>query len=120
MSTIQTHKEVERYADDYEHDWPVTSVPRRPEFFTSVPARHDKGWSKFVRTVKERKIEWETVDRVIKNGEVHKAEGKNRYRFLWTDSATLATFSLIVELRAEAFAYDDVQHFAVTIYQVER
>lgn len=120
MSTIQTHKEVERYADDYEHDWPVTSVPRRPEFFTPVPAEHDKGWSKFVRTVKERKIEWETVDRVIKNGEVHKAEGKNRYRFLWTDPATLATFSLIVELRAEAFAYDDVQHFAVTIYQVER
>ena len=119
MSTIQTHKEIERYADHYTHDWPVTSVPRAPEFYTPVPARHDKGWSKFVRMVKERKIPWETVGDVFRNGEVYKAEGDNRYRFLWTDPATLATFSLIVELRAEAFAYDDYQHYAVTIYHME-
>lgn len=120
MSTIQTHKEVERYAEDHDHDWPVTSVPRKPEFFTPVPAEHPDGWSKFVRMLKERKISWETVGNVIRNGEVHKAEGKNRYRFLWTDPATLATFSLIVELRAEAFAYETSQHFAVTIYKVQR
>ncbi|OYR58500.1 hypothetical protein [Halorubrum halodurans] len=118
--TIRTHKEIQNYANDYTHDWPTTSVPRKPEFFQPVPPDQLGGWSKFVQMVKERRIPWETVGNIIRNGNVYRAEGRNRYRFLWTDPETLATFSLIVELRAEAFAYDDVRHYAVTVYRVQR
>jgi hypothetical protein len=116
---IQTHKERQNYAADYDHDWPVTSVPRNPEFYQPVPAAHDKGWSHFVDSVKNRNIPWEVVRETIENGEVYEAEGENRYRFLWTCPGTRTTFSLVVELRAEAFAYDDTKHYAVTIYRVQ-
>jgi hypothetical protein len=55
----------------------------------------------------------------IEQGEAFKAEGDNRYRLLWTEPGTLRTFSLIVELRAEAFAYDHAKHYCISIYHVE-
>ena len=116
---IRTHKENQGLAARYEHEWPVSSVPRNPEFFQPVPASHDKGWSHFIDSVKTRKIPWETVRQTFEHGEIHEAEGDNRYRFLWTCPATYNTFSLIVELRAEAFAYEDSKHYAVTIYKLE-
>jgi hypothetical protein len=121
MSTaIQTHKEEQNYAKDFEHEWPVTSVPRKPSFYQPVPAEHNKGWSHFIDSVKSRKIPWEVVRETIQSGEVYEAEGDNRYRFLWTCPATHTTFSLIIELRAEAFAYDSYKHYCITIYRVER
>ena len=119
MSTIQTHKEIGGFGADFKHDWPVTSVPKNPEFYQPVPAPHDKGWSHLIDMMKKRKIPWEVVGETIRHGDVHLAEGENRYRFLWTCPNTRATFSAIVELRAEAFAYDDYKHYVITIYRVE-
>ena len=119
-SPIRTHKEEQDLGDEFIHDWPVASVPRVPEFFTPVPATHHKGWSHFVDMVKMRNIPWAVVGETIRNGEVYKAEGDNRYRFLWTEPVTSLTFSLIVELRAEAFAYETESHYCITIYRVER
>lgn len=118
-SAIHTHKEDQQLAAKYTHDWPVTSVPRNPSFYQPVPAEHDKGWSHFIDMVKTRMIPWDIVRETFKSGEIYEAEGDNRYRFLWTCPATRATFSLIVELRAEAFAYPDYKHYAVTVYRVE-
>lgn len=118
-SAIHTHKEAANYAAEYSHEWPTTSVPRNPELYQPVPANHDKGWSHFIDSVKTRAIPWDVIQQTFESGEIHEAEGDNRYRFLWTCPGTLATFSLIVELRAEAFAYPDYKHYAVTVYRVE-
>ena len=118
-AAIQTHKEQQQYSNKYEHDWEVTSVPRNSSFYLPVPANHKKGWSHFIDSVKSRNIPWEVVRHTIENGEVHKAEGNNRYRFLWTCPNKCTTFCLVVELRAEAFAYNDRKHYCTTIYRVE-
>lgn len=117
--SIQTHKEDQNLADNYDHDWPTTSVPRNPAFFEPVPNDNPWGWSHFVDMKKSRKIPGEIIRQTFENGDVFEAEGENRYRFLWTEPGTARSFSLIVELRAEAFAYDDSKHYAITVYQVE-
>jgi hypothetical protein len=119
MAAVVTHKEQEGYADDYDHDWPVSSVPRKPAFYEPVPPEHPLGWSHFVDMKKTRGIPGEVVRACIEEGDVFRAEGHNRYRFLWTCPGTRATFSLIIELRAEAFAYDSAKHYAVTVYRME-
>lgn len=115
----RTHKEEKESAAQYDHDWPTSSVPRNPSFFQPVPADHNKGWSHFIDMVKERNISWDVVGQTIKNGRVFEAEGDNRYRFLWTDPETGTTFSLIIRLRAKAFAYDNADHYCITVYRME-
>ena len=118
--SIKTHKEQQNFASGYVHEWPTTSVPRDPSFYEPVPAKHKYGWSPFVDMLKSRKISWDIAGETIRNGEVYEAEDDNHYRFLWTDPTTLLTYSLIVELRPEAFAFKQKKHYAVTIYRVER
>jgi len=117
--SVRTHKESQNLAADYSHDWPVSSVPRRAEFYEPVPPETPSGWSHFVDMKKSRHIPDEVIRFTIEQGNVFKAEDDNRYRFLWTEPGTGRTFSLIVELRAEAFAYESANHYCVTIYHME-
>ena len=119
-STFLTHKEVQGLADDYIHDWPVESVPRNPSFYQPVPATHPKGWSHFIAEKKDRKISGDVVEACIRNGDVFPAEWDNRYRFIWRDPTSLVPYSLIVELRSEAFAYKHEKHYCITVYRIER
>ncbi|QSG06370.1 hypothetical protein [Halapricum desulfuricans] len=116
---IQTHKEQQKLAEKFEHDWPVTVVPRNPADYEPVPPETPWGWSHFIDMKKKRKIPGSVIRHTIEDGDVFEAEGDNRYRFLWTEPGTFRTFSLIVELRPEAFESDAAKHYAVTVYQME-
>jgi hypothetical protein len=118
-----TYKEENKLWMDYDHDWPAESVPRKPPFFQPAPSKNDMMKPHFLDRLadlpgdKERRSS--IVARTIKHGEVYPAEDHNRYRFLWNDPRDGRTFSLIVELRAEAFAKEAEKHYAITIYSVE-
>jgi hypothetical protein len=119
-----THKEKNRLWEDYEHDWPVTSVPRNPEFFEPAPPTDELRFkSHFLRKLSKlpggRKKRSRIVRNCIEAGNVYPAEEDNRYRFLWTDPDDNTLYSLIVHLRAIAFAKEVENHFAVTVYEVE-
>lgn len=125
LPPAKTHKEENRQWEEYEHDWPVSSVPRNPEFFEPVPPKDERRFkSHFLRRLAhlpgDREKRSSIVRNCIENGSVYPAEEDNRYRFLWTDPDLGELFSLIVHLRGEAFAKDAVNHYAVTVYRVER
>jgi hypothetical protein len=122
--TAITHKEKGRFWEDYKHDWPVSSLPRNPEFFEPAPAATETVRPHFL--VKMRKLPGdkqnrsEIVRNCIENGYVYPAEEDNRYRFLWNNPDDGELYSLIVHLRAGAFASESMNHYAITVYQVEQ
>lgn len=120
---VRTHKEFDGYGDGYDHDWSCDQVPRTSTAYQPVPpvGMHPGAISHFVTSLKDGRKEGvtgEVVAACFREGEIFPAEGDNRYRFLWTAPATLQTFSLIVELRQEAFDRPGPKHYAVTIYRV--
>jgi hypothetical protein len=123
---LKTHKEEQRLWEEYEHDWPVNSVPRAPDFYQPVPApgKSAGAISHFLESFKNlpgnRERKARIVRLCIQNGDVYPAEGENRYRFLWQEPMTRYLFSLIVQLRGIAFAKEECKHYAVTVYKVER
>lgn len=117
---VRTHKEENGLADDYHHPWSLDEVPRRPWEYEPVPPEPGAALSHFIIQKKNRRVDGETVRSLIEKGRVYEAEGDNRYRFLWTHPTTMETFSLIVELRPEAFDRDGARHYAVTVYKIQR
>lgn len=118
-----THKEQKELFNDYEHDWPVTSVPRNPAMYEPAPAVRDCFRSHFLQKLDKLPGDKENRSRIVRNcvenGTVYPAEEDNRYRMLWTDPQTDDMFSMIVHLRGMAFAKEAENHMAVTIYRVE-
>jgi hypothetical protein len=125
MSTqILTHKEVNGLWREYHHDWPVSSVPRNPTFYQPAPPADPEIYrSHFLKRLGDlpgdKKTRSEIVRQTIENGDVFPAESDNRYRFLWLNPDDGEMYSVIVHLRAEAFAKRTEKHYAVTVYRVE-
>jgi hypothetical protein len=122
--TAITHKEKNRLWEDYSHDWPVSSVPRNPEFFEPAPPCDELRFkSHFLQKLSKLPGDREKRSSIIRNciedGSVYPAEEDNRYRFLWTDPEDNRLYSLIVHLRGIAFAKEPENHYAVTVYEVE-
>ena len=130
MSSIEspaaiTHKEQNRLWEDYEHDWPASSVPRNPSFYEPAPSKDERRFKChfLVRLAKlpgGRDNRSRIVRNCIERGNVFPAEEDNRYRFLWSDPEDGELYSLIVHLRGIAFAKEPENHYVVTVYQVDR
>ncbi|SEL18803.1 hypothetical protein [Haloferax larsenii] len=109
--SVVTHKEWDDYAADYSHDFPVTAVPREPGEYR--PTDH------FNQERRSRRISGDIIRGCIEEGEVHQAEGDNRYKFHWTHPTTLQTYILVVELNRRAFLKPRAKHTAVTVFRFQ-
>lgn len=109
--SVQTHKEHDGYASNYNHNYPLTAVPRSPPAYR--PTRH------FLNMKHNRNIEGDIIRGCIEDGDVHFAEEDNRYKFHWTHPTTLQTFVLVVELFTEAFQNHHRKHDVVTVYRFQ-
>ncbi|TQQ81875.1 hypothetical protein [Halonotius roseus] len=118
-----THKEENELWQEYEHDWPVSSVPRNPAMYEPAPAVRESFRSHFLQKLDtlpgDRENRSRIVRNLIENGTVYPAEEDNRYRLLWTDPQDSEMYSLIVHLRGIAFASESANHYAVTVYRIE-
>lgn len=118
-----THKEQNRLWDDYEHDWPVTSVPKNPAFYQPAPPANEHMKPHFLdklgKLPGDKSKRSSIVRNCIENGAIYPAEENNRYRFLWSEPGADRLFSLIVHLRGVAFAKEAEKHYAVTVYEVK-
>ncbi|NUC72573.1 hypothetical protein HTZ84_09670 [Haloterrigena sp. SYSU A558-1] len=110
MSVI-THKEWDDYASVYRHDFPLESVPRKPDQYR--PTDH------FCTERRSRRIGGDVIRGCIEEGDLYEAEGDNRYKFHWQHPTTLQTYILVVELSRRALFYEEAKHAAVTVFQFQ-
>jgi hypothetical protein len=120
---VKTHKEFDQYATGFKHSYEIGDVPREPAAFTPVPPPTADGFSHFTDRMRDlpgdKSMRSSIVASCITDGDLYKAEGDNRFKFIWTDPVFLRTYILIVELREVAFRYGRSKHFAVTVFRFE-
>jgi hypothetical protein len=109
--SIVTHKEYDDYASEYNHEFPLETVPCQTGEYR--PTTH------FTSERKRRRIGGDVIRGCIEEGQLFEAEDHNRYKFIWTHPTTLQTYVLIVELNRRAFFYDQAKHDCITVFRFQ-